>query len=297
MSKKLYFCNSCRQKVSKIEDLLFVEESKRGFCSEDCIVKFFTPYMEAFDREEVTLRESLGILPDEVEPDIFHDKELFEEALYGASEVWSEKNDLGEEYFTHIHPLEGGLFYILICSYYEGEPAFVFFKTLTASIELVKAYKRGKAYDNEVFTSPESSNELELESNDGELEDITLPSELIEDMDLKKSEYLADLLERRSESDIPFEQFPLYDDYITLTLDEPDSEFHTIDDVGDKIFTFIKSFQKSGKAFFYIVICLSVEIPNSKDSALMPVVTFPSIDDGLYKFYAVGEKKNRKIPN
>jgi len=297
MSKKLYFCNCCRVKVPKIESLLFVEESKRGFCSENCIVKFFTPYMEAFDAEEVLLREGLGILPDEVEPDIFHDKVLFEEALYGSSEVWSEKNDLGEEFFTHIHPLEGGLFYILICSYYEGEPAFVFFKTLTASIDLVGAYKRGSKYDNDALIDVSDDEDLELETTDGKLEDISLPAEIIEDMDLKKSEYLADLLDRRKETDISFEKFPMYDDYITLTLDEPDSEFQITDDAGDRIYTFIKSFQKNGEAFFYIVICLSVEIPGSKDRALMPVVTFPSIDDELYKFYAVGDKKNRRITN
>ena len=29
MSKKLYFCNNCRQQVSNIEDLLFVEDIRR----------------------------------------------------------------------------------------------------------------------------------------------------------------------------------------------------------------------------------------------------------------------------
>ena len=92
MSKKLYFCTSCRKKIPKVDQLLFVEESKRGFCSEDCIVSFFTPYMKHFDQEEVSFRENLGLNP-EMDANLFQDKELFEQVLYNPSEVWIEKND------------------------------------------------------------------------------------------------------------------------------------------------------------------------------------------------------------
>ena len=144
MSKKLYFCNACRCNIPKIEDLLFVEESKRGFCSEKCIIDFFKPYMISFENEEIQVRETLDIEPGEVDLQIFQDKNLFEEVLYNAQEVRVEKNDLYEEFYTHIHPIHDGMYYILICSYYEGEPAFVFFKTITKNLDLLKFYQKGK---------------------------------------------------------------------------------------------------------------------------------------------------------
>jgi len=290
MSKKLYFCTSCRKKIPKVDQLLFVEESKRGFCSEDCIVEFFSPYMKSLDAEEVSFRESLGLEP-EIDAVLFQDKSLFEEALYNPKEVWLEKNDLQEEYYTHITPISDNKFFILICSYYEGEPAFVFFKTITSSVDLVQFYKRDSLVEGERGAAEPEAAELDV------MEEISLPSEIVEDIDLKKSEHLASLLERRKETDISFEEYGLYDDYITLTLDDPDDEFQSEDNAGDSIYTFIKSFQKEGQAFFYIVICLRVNIPGGDDSALMPVITFPSIDDDLYTFYAVGDKKNKRITN
>jgi hypothetical protein len=291
MSKRLYFCNNCRKRINNIEDLLFVEESKRGFCSENCIVNFFTPYMETFDHEEVNIREALGIELGEVNVEVYQNRSHFEETLYGPKEVWLEKNELQEEFFTHINPVGNGLFYILICSYYEGEPSFVFFKTITKSTDLVQHYQKGKAVEDD----EENVENQSISKNS--LDEVSLPVEVVDDIDQKKSEYLADLLERKKEIDISFEEYPLYDDYITLTLDEPDHEYHSEDKAGDKIFTFIKSFQKNGQSFFYIVICLRIDIPESDNSALMPVITFPSIDDDLYKFYAVGEKKISRLSN
>ena len=39
------------------------------------------------------------------------------------------------------------------------------------------------------------------------MEEINLPANIVEDLELKKSEYLADFLERRSEDDIEIEKF------------------------------------------------------------------------------------------
>jgi len=127
------------------------------------------------------------------------------------------------------------------------------------------------------------------------LDDIQLPAEIVEDIDLKKSELLAELLERRKDSDIPFEDFPAFDDYLSLTLDDADDEFHSEDKAGDDIIIFIKSFKKENKAFFYIAICLQVTIPTTSDIALLPVLSFPSTDESLYTHYAVGEKKNHRL--
>lgn len=312
-SKKLYFCTSCRKKIAKVQDLLFVEESKRGFCSESCIVEFFSPYMENYDNEELENRHMLGLESSEVGVETFQDKELFDRILYTPDEVWFEQSELKEEYYTHI--LKYGpnlnLFYILTCSYFEGEPAFVYFKTVTQDLKLVELYRKGvsmndKLYDSEADNDVEEDNsadregKIELQSSlkDTEiLDEVNLPADVVEDLDLKKSEYLAVLLERRKESDIPFEDFLDYDKYIAATLEDADDEFKDEDAAGDLIMTFIKSFQISGESFFYIVSCMEVTIPSLGQNAMIPILSFPSNDADLYTFYAVGEKKNGKLKN
>lgn len=295
MTKKLYFCTACRKKVNKIEELLFVEESKRGFCTEACIINFYSPYMEFFDKEEVNRRELLGIDVSESDSGLYQDKELFEKVLYSPDEVWLERNELNEEYYTHILKMDKGAHFILICSYYEGEPAFVYFKSITYNLDLVKLYQKEIYIDQETINKHSDPEDLDIMTDKELLDEIQLPRDLADDIDLKKSEFLAILLERRSDDDIAFEEYPLYDDYLSLTLDDADDEYHNEDDAGDEFMTFIKSFKKENKAFFYIALCLQVTIPTTNEVALLPVLSFPSTDENLYKFYAVGERKNNRL--
>jgi hypothetical protein len=298
MTKKLYFCTACRKNINKIEELLFVEESNRGFCSEDCIVDFYSPYMEYFDNQEVKQREKLGLNISEVDINLYQNKELFEYVLYTPDEVWLDRSDLNENYYTHIYKLENNAYFILICSYYESEPAFVYFKTITKSLELLKLYRTNEKIDTQINKSDDFHGHHSEKHEEVEvLDEVQLPAELIEDIELKKSEHLALLLERRKETDIDFEQYPLYDDYLSLTLEDPDDEFHGEDEAGDHIITSIKSFKKDNRAFFYIAICLQVDIPGTDEMALLPVLSFPSDDDDLYTFYAVGDRKNNRITN
>ncbi len=308
MTRKLYYCSHCRKSVKDVKNLLFVEEeSSRGFCTENCIIQFYTPYMEVMGEEELANRETCGLMSSEGKDHLYQNKELFEKALYSPDEVWVEQSELREEYFTHIYNFkkDGTNFYfILICSYYEGEPSFVFFKTITKSAELVDLYRKDKPGEDElnnkknkdisVSESSASDNDSEVES----LDEISLPVEVVEDIELKKSQVLAELLERRKESDIKFEDFMIYDEYISLSIDDPDEIYETEDDAGDTISTNIKSFQKGDLSFFYIVICTKIEIPGNLDQlVLVPILTFPSVDNDLYKFYAVGERTHGKLRN
>lgn len=301
MSKKVYFCTNCRRKVDKVQNLLFVEESKRGFCSENCIVDFFSPYMEVFDHQELENRHMLGLPSSEVGAELFQDRELFDQVLYTPTEIWYEKNEIQEEYYTHILNFgpDKDLYYIIICTYFEGEPSFVFFKTVTRSKKLVDMYKQQKRMDNKLTQASMMGEEEESDIDELEdsLEEINLPSELVEDLELKKSEYLALFIERRQDDDIELEKFPEYDQFLGLTLEDADEEYIAEDDAGDDIMTFIKSFQMNGLSFFYIACCVRLTIPNMAEKVMIPVLSFPSTDQELYKFYAVGEKKNGKLTN
>jgi len=268
--------------------------------------------MEAIDNEELSKRETCGLLSTEGKEHLYKDKKLFEKALYQPDEVWLEDSELREEYYTHILRFEQdgtNWHFILVCTYYEGEPSFVFFKTITKSAELVDLYRKDIRKDDELNSRPASmgtqttvtatsSNEQGSEDPGGDegISEVSLPSEVLEDLELKKSQVLAELLDRRKESDIGFEEFMLYDEYIRLSIDDPDETFETEDKAGDLIVTNIKSFQRDSILFFYIVICAKVEIPgNDEQMALIPILTFPSIDNELYKFYAVGERTHGKL--
>lgn len=301
MSKKVYFCTNCRKRIDKVQNLLFVEESKRGFCSENCIVEFFSPYMEVFDHEELEFRHMAALESSEVGVEIFQNRDIFDQVLYSPTEIWYEKNEIQEEYYTHILNFgdNNELYYIIICSYFEGEPSFVFFKSVTRSEKLVNMYRKLKRMDDKIMNSDTNlesfSEEVEGEENDEALDEINLPAELVEDLELKKSEYLADFIQRRKDDDIEIEKFLEYDQFLNLTLEDPDEEYLQEDDSGDEIHTFIKSFQMNGKSFFYIACCVKLTLSSMTEKVMIPVLTFPSIDSDLYKFYAVGEKKNGKL--
>lgn len=297
MSKNLFLCSHCRGEIPKVEKALYVDQStNRPFCSETCIMQFHAPYMESFEREELEQRQVLGLSKEDNLNELYHRHDLFQKALNSPDEVWFTKNPIGEEYHTHIAKLsveDKELFYILICSYFDNAPSFVFFKCLTRSSLLADFYKTG--------SKKGKTGELPLDhpqvlEGDDSLEELSrgeaeIPQDALEDLELKKSEYLADLLDRRSEDDIAFEEFSRYDEFLPMSLEDPDEVYAMEDENGDDIHTYIKSFQAFGKAFFYVVVCMRVSIKAPEDhDALLPVISFPSTDQNLYKDYAVGER-------
>lgn len=270
------------------------QSRNNGYCSEDCIVEFLTPVMESFENEEIVKREELGIQFSEGFEDYFQDQMLFQKILYKPDVIRHHTNQLGHEFYTHFLTIEEiGATFIIIASYYNNEPSFVYFKTITQSEDLIAYYAKDKILSHEI-----SDNE-DHEIDDEEIEDqISLPKELMEDIEMKKSEYLAKLLESRSEEDVPFEKFPDYDDYLPLVLEEPDEIFEQTDDTGDEIKVYIKSFKSNSKTFFYIVLCLEIEIPETDgQKAILPILGFPSQDSNLYKEYAIGNRLTEMTKN
>ena len=55
---KVYYCNHCKSFIDELEDLLFVEEgNSKGFCSENCIEKFYQHLVEFFEERDKEYRE------------------------------------------------------------------------------------------------------------------------------------------------------------------------------------------------------------------------------------------------
>ena len=290
MNKIPHFCTNCKIKVHSIDELLFVEETTtKGFCSEKCIMQFYTPYLSFFSDLEIKFKESLKIDEFEDYTDMYSDPRLLGDVTDLPDETFEYKDEVEVSYHLHIKYFsKEDIYYIIICTHYDKKPAFIYFKLLTKSLKLVEKYRE---YFNQSF--------LESGSSDQGLDAIDIPDDTLEELEQKKSEHLALLIERRKNSDIPFETFNIYDDYLTLTLEDPDQVFHFEDDAGDKLTNYIKTFKKAGQEFYYVVTCSKVEIKDKELTklALLPVISFPSIDKELYKYYAIGESKTSRLKN
>jgi hypothetical protein len=289
----IYFCQNCHKSLSEVEDLLVIEEEKGNcFCSEDCIIEFHNEHINFFEQEEIEVRHKLNLGTFEPSMKYKNDKELLEDVIKEPDEIWVQENEVGECYYTHIKACKKQkqtFWFILVCFYFEDEPSFIFLQTCTSSKKLLSYYQSDKLYGEQ---------DAEEEEELAEQEAFELSQEVIDTIEQKKSSFLAELLEVRSNDDIAYEKFPKYENNTVSTLEEPDEVFKKKDDEGDTLLTYVKSYQKDKSTFFYIVICLKLEEHEDKtQDVLVPIVSFPSNDDELYLKYAQGERISGHLKN
>jgi len=295
MLDHLYFCNFCRTKIEKIELVQFVEEhSDRGFCSEKCIMDFYRPYMNALEEEESLFRHELNLANEEELLEYLASDHHMQAALSYPSEIWVYLDDLDQTFYTHILKIdEGNAYFIIICSYVENGPSFVFYRTATVSLDLLSKYKRGDLRSDII--------EGQVRKNDQNLsKDLKIPTEVLEEVELKKSHLLAEMLNIRKEIDISFEKFYLYDSYMGQSFEFPDEIYEYRDDDGDKLHIYLKSIKSDENSFYYIVINFAYEYL-SEDGlnklVLIPIIGFPTIDKDIYTHYCLGNKLNQTLKN
>ena len=122
------------------------------------------------------------------------------------------------------------------------------------------------------------------------LDSLEIEPEVVQAIENKKSIILASLLEERSGLDIPYESFQEYERFFKDTLELPDEVYNSTDDEGDDVYTYIKAHQHKGDTFYYFVICVGLgKSYNVSDEALLPVISFPSLDGDLYNSYKKGK--------
>ena len=280
--KSLYFCESCRTRITDVSEIHYVEEnSDRGFCSDKCIMDFYRPFLEVLEQEEGEFRKQLNIENEDPFLEITSSQNYLQQALKRPQEIWVSTNDLEQSFYTHILKVQHkkqSLYFILICSYVEGEPAFVFYRMATGHMELVKKYRRDDVYKGE------STSQVAAK----------VPTEVFEAVEFKKSNLLAEMLTGRSPHDIALEDFSNYEQFFQETLEDPDEVFERNDDEGDSIHTYIKSFKLGDESFFYVVVGLFFE---GEESMIIPIISFPSVDKKMYPQYAVGNKIINKLKN
>jgi hypothetical protein len=278
----LYFCTECKTVVTELDKLLFIEEhSSKGFCSESCIEDFYAPLITHFENLEKKTRKTLGIEEEGIHQK-HDDKDLVEEVLSSPTEVWQIQNELRESIYHYIKHFKD-YSAIVVCTVYNKQASFVFFKTITRSKALLEEFRRPE--EDEGPTPPEELNEVP-EENFSE-EDF----EFMQLLESKKSKLLADLLLKRKDEDISFEDFTNYESCYQECLETPDEVFESKDNEGDVFFVYIKSFIQDGANFFYIISCLKRKDMETNDEVnVFPVLAFPTNDMDLYREFRSGAK-------
>jgi len=294
--KHTYLCTKCQRVLFSLDSVLLVEEGQlKGFCSENCILSFYSPYMEYLKVEEQELRKYYNLL-EEDDFGIENPEQLLSSILENPSEVWLDVNELGEESYSfigeiHTKPnLDDGIekaqkVYIVVMAFIFNQiPSLVIFHTITASEALLNEYKSGKKIEDLKEFLQKKVDELPMEEMD-------VPQEVIDAMEQKKSSLLADLIKFRAPSDIPIEDFHLYDNYVTETLQRPDEIYQYLDDEDRKVYTYIKYCEKDQISFYSFVICMKVSADaETEEDVLVPLISFPSLDVEMYKLYRKGEQ-------
>lgn len=300
LKRSLYFCNECKKVVNHLDDLLFIDEfSQKGFCSEECIEDFYFPLIKYYEVMETSLRKKHKIEAEGVSEII--DEKLVEEVLHSPSEVYRQSNELNETYYNFIKHFPD-FSVIVVTSVYRKEASFIYFSTCTRSQAFINEFRSGEEVKDwfiddeiEVDLAPERDESPHL---DGEEDAMTEDEDLIfmQLLESKKSKILADILLKRKDSDISFEDYSGYESCFQETLDTPDEVFEKKDNVGDKLFSYIKSFSQGTTSFFYIVICLKRN-SDATTVNVYPILALPTTDLEMCQEFRAGIRLTGPLQN
>ena len=287
-----FLCAHCREESDRFEEMFIVEEDfGHLFCSEECIVVYFRPLVEAFHRQELGLRKELK-LAQEKSVAIFKKIQLDKEVLETPGEIWAIHRPHAETTYTLISTLniqEENYYLVSCCLSFRGRPAFIVHQTLTQSDQILSFYRQGVQV-NELKLSDEEKGMALPQVDEGQVK-LELAPEEFKSLELKKSELLAELLAERSADDIPIESFGNYEHLMSDTIQNPDEIYVYLDRENDEIFVHFKTFAKDGTSFYYLALCRNLSMSTGPEENLMiPVLGFPTLDPQLGKFYRRGEK-------
>ena len=294
---KIYYCENCRKIVDDVTELFFVEEkSSRGFCSELCIEKFYTPIINYFEEFDNKIREKHSA-SDENELIKLVGKIEFNDFFRNPDKIYRLSNELGDEYYTFIcnREVEGVKTSIIAISFvYDYKPSFIFLFTATTSDEILSEFCQGELIESkDEFCQKFSSTDYSAENTDNIdnrlNSEIGVSKEMNEMLENKKSTLLAWLLENHSDTDISIEKFSEYEHFAKDTLEYPDEVFKWQDEEGDSIFTYLKGNELNESSFYYIVICTFYMDAKGINYAV-PIISFPSSDPEIYNYFKKGEK-------
>ncbi len=306
-SRPIYLCSECKKIMDHLDDLLFIDEySHKGFCCEECIEDFYFPLIKHFEMVEHSLRRKHDLV-NEIPINSIIGADLIDATLINPNEVFRLTNELNETFYHFIKHFSD-FSIVIISSVYQKEASFVFLVTKTKSQGLITEFRYGEMINN--WETKDDTDEdddeivVELEANEEFSEDFKVEDDEDDDEDVifiqllenKKSNILADVLMKRKDNDIPFEDYTGYEFCFQETLDFPDEVFEKKDKEGDLVFTYIKSFSRAQETFYYIVICLK-RITKDENVNVYPILAIPTFDMELCQEFREGTRLSGPLRN
>ena len=279
ISDSIYYCKNCKKVVPTLDELLFVEDgSNLSFCSEACIEKFYTPLIDYFTGKIDKKRADLNI-EDEACLDALEVPSFVDKVLHRPDEIWRLENELKEEIFSFISKVKHNgedVFIVALCFVFDHTPSFVLSLTASSNEYFIQNFQVGEEVESLEDFYKETEAQTLLDSTD------------FEEIELKKSKLLAELMTNRKEFDIPFEDYTLYLDYLQESIESYDELYEFSDEDGDTVLAYFKAFEKNGISFFYIALCMRIE--KEDQSLIVPIISFPTIDGDLSASFKTGKQ-------
>ncbi len=100
--EKKYFCTNCRQEVSALNELYFIEEdSQKGFCGEMCIEKYYLPVVEQLEKNDENIKNRDTFHTGEFDH-LNNNNDVVERIFSEPDEVYFQKNEVGETLYFFI---------------------------------------------------------------------------------------------------------------------------------------------------------------------------------------------------
>ena len=278
-------CVACDRLLREEDRALFVEEEKgRIFCSEECILNFFSPEIEKME-EEYARQISDSDLSEEDREKLTH---LRNSTITEPDELWREMRVTGDYYYTLISEFsfkKKPVWCICRSLFLRGEPSFLFMSIVTKNAALVNNYRKGEQIE---WTKPQpegSSKEkvpLDAEqvvnSSGMTLDSVTVPF-------TDDEQFRAEVLKHRKKDDIAFNEFEAYQYCLDDTLKHPEEVWSWKSETQGKpkVYHFIKHYPKEEPSFWYVVVARETD---DRDQ-LEILETFPTRDTewlGRFRF-------------
>ncbi|MBS1961423.1 MAG: hypothetical protein JST04_04350 [Bdellovibrionales bacterium] len=239
-------CVECGKGLKGEDRALFVEEDVgRIFCSEDCITQHFQADIDLIEKEYFKYRPKDDLSPDEREQ-FAHLRWI---TIQEPDEIWQEKRSSGDYRYTLISQFKPGaksVWCVCICLFLRGEPSFLYMAFPTRSKALVERFRKGKQVEREEIGTEPAPEQDGAEATDG------LASGWSQSETLR-----AEIHRTRDASDIPAEEFGLYENLLEKTLEAPDELWvlESEDDGEPDRYHFIKYFpdEESGPVHYIVV--------------------------------------------
>ncbi len=290
-------CRNCSKDLSGDQRALFVEEEVgRIFCSESCIAAHFAPEIERLERDYLRRLSPRDLTSEEREA-VDHLRWI---TLQEPDEVWREKTLAGDYRYTLISEFQPGekkLWSICICLFLRGEPSFLYLAFPTKNSAMVNHYRKGERIP---WTKPARQSDLARseaeQGGEAEMEAPLEPTDRLADPWTEEETLRAQLVQERDTSDIPTEEYALYQDCLEEALDAPD-EVWTLDVAGSasaevaegskdevRLYHFIKHY--ADKGFWYVVIAR--ETDDEEEIELLDA--FPTRDANLVERHRRGSQ-------